>query len=264
MNTPNLDLPQMPQNSLQPSVPFNQAMQMLDAINPLIVLSNTVSVPPTTTDADAGKRWIVGPTATGEWAGHEDDIALCTGEALWLYLTPRTGWRGKVLSDGLYYSFTGSAWSADPGVSAAWGSLTGALEDQVDLKAALDGKADDSDLAPLAATTYVDASVATRQPLGALSGLNDQTGTAYTVAASDAGKEVRCTNAAAVAFNIDTQANVPVDDGFWCLVSQGGAGAVTVTALAGVTLRAPNGADTSTQYDARGVQRITGDTWRVW
>lgn len=100
--------------------------------------------------------------------------------------------------------------------------------------------------------------------VGYLNGINEQAGTAYTVATSDAGKQVRCTNAAAVALNLDTEANSGITAGFWCLFSQGGGGAVTATALAGVTLRAPNGAVTSAQYDARGLEYLGSDEWRVW
>lgn len=101
-------------------------------------------------------------------------------------------------------------------------------------------------------------------PVGQLAGLNDQTGASYTVAASDSGKDIRCTYATAFTLNIDTQANVPVAANFWALMSQGGAGIATVTAMAGVTLRKPNGAATLAIYDARGIERITGDEWRVW
>lgn len=116
--------------------------------------------------------------------------------------------------------------------------------------------------AQTAAEAYADAQDAALR--GALAGLNDQTGTAYTIAATDAGKDIRCTNAAAVTVSIDTQANVPVKNNFVALVSQGGAGAVTIAALSGVTLRTPNGASTSSQYDARGIEFLGSDTWRVW
>lgn len=99
--------------------------------------------------------------------------------------------------------------------------------------------------------------------VGHLNGIDDQAGTAYTVAPADAGKDVRCTNAAAIALNLDTEVNSGITAGFWCLFSQGGAGVVTATALAGVTLRAPNGAATTAQFDARGLEYLGGDVWRV-
>lgn len=262
MSTANLELPTSPSGPSNISVAFNDAMQRIDGLVQLIIEDNTLNDPPVTVSGDEGKRWIVASVPTGDWVGHTNDVALCTAPGLWKYLSPKNGWRGRVLVDGLYYIFDGSSWNVDPGVTAAFSDLVGSPSDNAALATVLADKADDADLVGLATETYVNEAVNAAH--GTLAGLNDQTGTSYTLVASDAGKEVRCTNAAAVAFNIDTQANVPVDEGFWCLVSQGGAGTVTVTALAGVTLHTPNGATTSMQYDARGVQRINGDEWRVW
>lgn len=100
--------------------------------------------------------------------------------------------------------------------------------------------------------------------VGELNGINDQTGTSYTLALTDKGKDVRCTNAAAVTLTIPPNSSVAFPVNSWLLFSQGGAGAVTATAGAGVTLRAPNGAATTAQYDARGLEKIGADEWRVW
>lgn len=99
---------------------------------------------------------------------------------------------------------------------------------------------------------------------GQLAGINDQTGTAYTLALSDIGKDIRCTNAAAITLTVPPNSAVAFPVGTWLLFSQGGAGVVTATAGAGVTLRAANGAATSAQYDARGLEYLGGDVWRVW
>jgi hypothetical protein len=116
--TPNLDLPQMPQNSLQPSVPYNEAMQLLDAIVVLVILDKDLTTPPTTLIADVGKRWIVGPAATGLWTGHDNDIALCTGADLWAFFTPKAQWRGWITDESKWYRFTGSAWADDTAAGA--------------------------------------------------------------------------------------------------------------------------------------------------
>lgn len=96
-----------------------------------------------------------------------------------------------------------------------------------------------------------------------LNGINDQTGTSYTLGLSDAGKDVRCTNAAAVTLTVPPNSSVAFPVGSVVLFSQGGAGAVTATAGSGVTLRAPNGAITTSQYDIRGLEKTDTDTWRV-
>jgi hypothetical protein len=73
-----------------------------------------------------------------------------------------------------------------------------------------------------------------------ISSINAQTGTTYTLVASDAGKVVTLTNASAITLTIP-------DDVFAAgekvLIIQGGAGSVTITAGAGVTLNAPTSVD---------------------
>lgn len=97
-----------------------------------------------------------------------------------------------------------------------------------------------------------------------LVGINDQTGTAYTTALADAGKDVRCTNAAAVTLTVPTNAAVAFPVGTLIAFSQGGAGAVTATGASGVTINGKNGTATTGQYDARVLEYLGSDTWRVW
>lgn len=111
MSTPNLGLQTVPANSLQPSVPINDALQLLDALVQLAVEDKDLSAPPTTVAADAGKRWIVGASATGDWAGHNGEIALCTGAGLWRFIPPREGFRAWVIDEAKDYRYTSGAWS---------------------------------------------------------------------------------------------------------------------------------------------------------
>lgn len=111
MSTPNLGLETVPANSLQPSVPINDSLQLLDALVQLAVEDKDLSAPPTTVAADAGKRWIIGAGATGAWAGHDDEIALCTGAGLWRFIPPREGFRAWVIDELEDYRYTSSAWS---------------------------------------------------------------------------------------------------------------------------------------------------------
>lgn len=97
-----------------------------------------------------------------------------------------------------------------------------------------------------------------------LSGINDQIGTSYTLVLTDAGKDVRCTNAATITLTVPPNSSVAFPIGTVLLFSQGGAGVVSATAGVGVTLRVANGASTSVIYDARGLEKTDTDTWRVW
>lgn len=93
---------------------------------------------------------------------------------------------------------------------------------------------------------------------------NDQTGTSYTLALGDALNGVRCTNAAAVTVTVPTNASVAFPRYTRVPIRQGGAGAVTIAAASGVTLRTPNGSATTAQGDGRVLEQVDLDTWIVW
>ncbi|TDB26384.1 DUF2793 domain-containing protein [Stenotrophomonas sp. ATCM1_4] len=115
MSTPNLGLELVPSNSLQPSVPINDTLQAIDALLQLAVVDKDLAAPPTTVESDSGKRWIIGPAATGAWTGKSGQVALCTGATLWRFLEPRDGWEAVVLDEGALgtrYRYIGGAWSA--------------------------------------------------------------------------------------------------------------------------------------------------------
>jgi hypothetical protein len=94
--------------------------------------------------------------------------------------------------------------------------------------------------------------------------MNDQTGTTYTLVLADAGKDVRCNNASAIALTVPLNSSVAFPVGTMIAFSQKGAGAVTASGASGVTLNAANGSATTAQYDARVLEKIDTDTWRVW
>jgi len=93
--------------------------------------------------------------------------------------------------------------------------------------------------------------------------INDQTGTTYTLVAGDAGKLVRCSNAAAITLTIPTNASVAFAVGTVITISQVGAGQVTVGG-AGVTLNAYQGAKTQGQYAAVQIIKTATDTWTLF
>lgn len=114
MSTPNANLPEMPQNSFQPSVPFNQAMQTIDALLPLAVESMALTAPPSTGTGDAGKRWIPAAGATGAWAGKAGQVALCTGVGLWVFILPPPYIVAYNIADGIEYRNMAGTWTAVP------------------------------------------------------------------------------------------------------------------------------------------------------
>jgi hypothetical protein len=78
---------------------------------------------------------------------------------------------------------------------------------------------------------------------GGFGGNANQTGTSYTVQASDLAQEIICTNAGA--FTLNLPATFPV--GFYVNATQGGAGTVTANALGSGTLVGAH-SSTSGQY----------------
>lgn len=91
-------------------------------------------------------------------------------------------------------------------------------------------------------------------------GVNNQTGTTYTAVATDAGKMIRCNNAAAIALTLPTGGAYTVGD--VVMVRQVGAGQVTA---AGGTLNIKSGASAKTR--AQGccmlLHYVGVDTWDV-
>lgn len=86
MATPNLKLPNTPPGATDISVAYNEAVQTIDALVPLVVQSMALTAPPSTLASDVGKRWIVAAAATGAWAGQSGKVALCTGADTWRFI----------------------------------------------------------------------------------------------------------------------------------------------------------------------------------
>ncbi len=74
----------------------------------------------------------------------------------------------------------------------------------------------------------------TNEIYGYLAGRNAQTGTTYTLAASDSGKIVECSNASAITVTLPNSLSV----GFCCTLLQAGAGQVTFSAASGAAFSA--------------------------
>jgi hypothetical protein len=94
--------------------------------------------------------------------------------------------------------------------------------------------------------------------------LNAQTGTTYTAVLADDGKLVTCDNAAAIALTIPPNSTAAFGIGTQINIMQLGAGQVTITAGAGVTLRsAGSKLKTNAQYAVATCCKIATDTWVV-
>lgn len=99
---------------------MNKNLRLLDALVQPRVLDRNLSAPPAS--PAAGDTYIVGASATGTWATHENKLAIWTeGDdlvaAAWLFITPKAGWRLYVVDEANAYQFDGAAWVADTGVT---------------------------------------------------------------------------------------------------------------------------------------------------
>ena len=102
-----LSLPYIQPAQAQKHVTHNEALFMLDAIVQLAVEDVPLIAPPASPAPNA--RYIVGASATGDWAGHDNSVALYTNGA-WAFFAPVAGWHADVLSTGQTMRFDGSDW----------------------------------------------------------------------------------------------------------------------------------------------------------
>lgn len=91
--------------------------------------------------------------------------------------------------------------------------------------------------------------------------LNAQTGTTYTLVLADASKFVTMTNAAASTLTVPPNASVAFAVGTVVDGAQLGAGQVTITAGAGVTVSATPGLKVAAQYGTFGLIKLATNTW---
>lgn len=168
-------------------------------------------------------------------------------------------------------------------VAAVWGGISGTLSDQTDLNTALGlklAKASNlSDLADAATARAnlgignIDNTSDANKPVSTASQsalnlktdklvtLNNQTGTTYTLAASDANLLVTLSNANPIAVTIPTNASIPIATGTQIDLIQIGAGKVTFSG-AGVTINSKSGYKSiSAQWVAVTLIKTDTDVW---
>lgn len=91
--------------------------------------------------------------------------------------------------------------------------------------------------------------------------VNAQTGTSYTLVLADAGKQVTMTNASASTLTVPPNASIAFDVGVRIQVIQLGAGAVTLTAGAGVTISSLATSLVMARYQVATLIKTATNTW---
>ncbi|MEM9669251.1 MAG: DUF2793 domain-containing protein [Pseudomonadota bacterium] len=111
----NLRLPYILSAQAQKHVTHNEAIRGLDAIVQLSVQSASLTSPPA--DPEPGSRYIAAAGSTGDWEGHDGEIAAFQDGA-WMFYTPGEGWRAwntEIQSLLVYSSGVWTAFSAGEG-----------------------------------------------------------------------------------------------------------------------------------------------------
>lgn len=89
-----------------------------------------------------------------------------------------------------------------------------------------------------------------------------QTGTTYTLAASDHNAVVRCSNASLVTVTIPTNASVPLPTGFTCTLFASGAAGLTLSTT-NITLSGSSPKKTIAQNQGINLTKVATDTWTL-
>lgn len=111
-----LTLPYILPAQAQKHVTHNEALARLDVAVQLAVIARDVTDPPS--GPAQGDRYLVPAGATGDWAGHEGEVAVYD-MATWVFQAPVAGWVARVLSEDTQIRFDGSAWQEGAGALMA-------------------------------------------------------------------------------------------------------------------------------------------------
>ena len=97
--------------SLQTDVLQNAELNYFAAwVNPVVLTVGYTSPPVSPNDGD---RYIVGNSASGDWAGHDSEMAVYRGG--WQFFASIEGVSVRKLSDGKRYIYDGANWNEESG-----------------------------------------------------------------------------------------------------------------------------------------------------
>ena len=106
-----LALPLMHAGQAQKEIVHNEALILLDMLVQGGVESADLSAPPSA--PLPGQCWVVGASATGLWADHEDAVAGWTAGG-WRFAAPIAGMRLWVADRGHAIQYDGVSWNDEP------------------------------------------------------------------------------------------------------------------------------------------------------
>ena len=116
-----LKLPYIMAAQAQKHITHNEAIRALDALVQIGVQDKDLTSPPAS--PNDGDNYIVASGATGEWAGHDGQLAAFQDNG-WMFYAPRAGWLAWVMDENQLNVHNGSNWqifsggSSQPGASS--------------------------------------------------------------------------------------------------------------------------------------------------
>lgn len=115
----NNNIPFVPENTIDPAAGLNEAINTIDALLQLAVVSVGSNTPPGS--PAEGARYIVGPAPTGAWAGQGGKLARFLN-TVWTFFDARYALN---LTDGLWYVRQSATWAASTvGLTPTFSSIT--------------------------------------------------------------------------------------------------------------------------------------------
>lgn len=108
MTTPNFSITELAASQAQKHVTVNEGFRVLDTAMNLTVIRADNTAPPGS--PSEGDKYIPLATATGAWAGKENQIAAFIN-AEWIFFVPAEGWRAYNQNTNSLLVFGGSTWS---------------------------------------------------------------------------------------------------------------------------------------------------------
>lgn len=105
--TARLGLPFVLSNQAQKHVTVNHSLRALDALFALSVIDRDLAAPPA--GPSEGDRYLVAASATGNWVGHDGEIAAYA-DGGWLFFQPSAGWRLWVEDEARFQVYDGGLW----------------------------------------------------------------------------------------------------------------------------------------------------------
>lgn len=106
--TPKLGLILLIEGQANPEFKLNENANEVDALVHLNILDRDLSTPPGS--PSNGDTYLVKATGTGDWSGHDGDLAYYFSG--WRFFTPTEGVIGWIADENILVAYNGSTWKS--------------------------------------------------------------------------------------------------------------------------------------------------------